>query len=154
MRRKEQEITDRAAIKSIIARSTVCRLALSEDDRPYIVPLCFGYEDNALYFHTAREGKKIGILKKNNRVCFEVDCDHELVTDETACKWSMKYRSVVGFGKAFVKDDPESKHKALDIVMRHYGGRSSDYSAAIMEKMLVIKVEIESMTGKYSGWLE
>jgi nitroimidazol reductase NimA-like FMN-containing flavoprotein (pyridoxamine 5'-phosphate oxidase superfamily) len=154
MRRKEQEITDKAAIESIIARSTVCRLALSEDDRSYIVPLCFGYEDNALYFHTAREGKKIDILKKNNRVCFEVDCDHELVTNETACKWSMKYRSVVGFGKAFVKDDLESRRKALDIVMRHYGGRPSDYSAAIMEKMLVIKVEIESMTGKYSGWLE
>jgi nitroimidazol reductase NimA-like FMN-containing flavoprotein (pyridoxamine 5'-phosphate oxidase superfamily) len=154
MRRKEQEITDRAAIESIIAKSTACRLALSENDRPYIVPLCFGYEDNALYFHTAREGKKIDILQKNNRVCFEVDCDHELVTDETACKWSMKYRSVVGFGKAFVKDDPESKRKALDIVMQHYGGQPSDYSAAIMEKMLVIKVEIESMIGKYSGWLE
>ena len=153
MRRKEQEITDRAAIESIIAKSTVCRLALSEADRPYIVPLCFGYEDNALYFHTAREGKKIDILKKNSRVCFEIDCDHELVT-ETPCKWSMKYRSVVGFGRAFVKAEPESKRKALDIVMRHYAGRPSDYSAAIMEKMLVIKVEIESMTGKYSGWLE
>ena len=154
MRRKEQEITDRAPIESIIAKSTVCRLALSANDWPYIVPLCFGYEDNALYFHTAREGRKIDILKKNNRVCFEVDCDHELVTNETACKWSMKYRSVVGVGKASLLDDPESKRKALDIVMRHYGGRPSDYSAAIMEKMLVIKVEIKSMRGKHSGWLE
>ena len=154
MRRKEQEITDRAAIESIIARSTVCRLALSEDDQPYIVPLCFGYEDNVLYFHTAREGKKMDTLKKNNRVCFEVDCDHELVTGETACKWSMKYRSVVGFGKASLVDDPESKRKAVDIVMQHYGGRPSDYSTTIMDKMLVIKVEIENMTGKYSGWLE
>jgi nitroimidazol reductase NimA-like FMN-containing flavoprotein (pyridoxamine 5'-phosphate oxidase superfamily) len=154
MRRKEQEITDRAAIKSIIAKSTVCRLALSEDDRPYIVPLCFGYEDNALYFHTAREGKKIDILKKNNRVCFEVDCDHELVTNETACKWSMKYRSVVGSGEASLIDDPEAKRKALDSIMQHYGGRPSDYSAAATDKMLIIKVEIESMTGKYSGWLE
>ena len=154
MRRKEQEITDRAAIKSIIARSTVCRLALSEDDRPYIVPLCFGYEDNALYFHTAREGKKIDILKKNNRVCFQVDCDHELVTDDTACKWSMKYRSVVGFGKAFLIDDPEAKRKALDSIMQHYGGRVSGYSAAAMDKTIIIKVEIESMAGKYSGWLE
>jgi len=154
MRRKEQEITDRAAIESIIAKSMVCRLALSEDDRPYIVPLCFGYEDNALYFHTAREGKKIDILKKNNRVCFQVDCDHELVTDDTACKWSMKYRSVVGFGKAFLIDDPEAKRKALDSIMQHYGGRASGYSAAAMDKTLIIKVEIESMTGKYSGWLE
>ena len=52
------------------------------------------------------------------------------------------------------KFNPESKHKALDIVMRHYGGQPSGYSAAAMDKMLIIKVEIESMTGKYSGWLE
>jgi nitroimidazol reductase NimA-like FMN-containing flavoprotein (pyridoxamine 5'-phosphate oxidase superfamily) len=154
MRRKEQEITDRAAIESIIAKSTVCRLALSTNDRPYIVPLCFGYADNALYFHTAREGKKIDILKKNNRVCFEVDCDNELVSNDTPCKWSMRYRSVVGFGKASVIDDPESKRRALDIVMQHYGGQPSEYSSINMEKMLVIKVEIESMTGKYSGCLE
>jgi len=151
MRRKEQEITDKAAIESIIAKSTVCRLALSEDSRPYIVPLCFGYEDNALYFHTAGKGKKINILKKNNKVCFEFDCDHELVTDETACKWSMKYRSVVGFGKASLLEDLESKHKALDSIMQHYGGRPSGYSKAAMDKTLIIKVEIESMAGKYSG---
>jgi nitroimidazol reductase NimA-like FMN-containing flavoprotein (pyridoxamine 5'-phosphate oxidase superfamily) len=154
MRKKEQEITDRAALESIIAKSTVCRLALSEDDRPYIVPLCFGYADNALYFHTAREGKKIDILKKNNRVCFEVDCDHELVSNDTPCKWSMKYRSVVGFGKAFVIDDLESKRTALDIVMRHYGGQPSEYSPVNIEKMLIIKVAIECMTGKHSGWPE
>ena len=154
MRRKEKEIIDRTAIESILATSTVCRLALSEDDRPYIVPLCFGYEDGALYFHTAREGKKIDILKKNNRVCFEVDCDHELVTHETPCKWGMKYRSVIGVGKASLVDDLESKRTALDIVMRHYAGRPSGYPETIMEKTLIIKVEIENMTGKYSGWLE
>jgi len=154
MRRKEQEITDRAAIESILAKSTVCRLALSTNDRPYIVPLCFGYEDNALYFHTAQEGKKIDILKKNSRVCFEVDCDHELVSNETPCKWSMKYRSVIGVGKASLIDDPESKRKALDSIMQHYAGRPSGYSAASMEKILIIKVEIESMTGKSSGWIE
>ena len=154
MRRKEKEIIDRDAIEAILAKSTVCRLALSTNDRPYIVPLCFGYEDNALYFHTAREGKKIDILKKNNRVCFEVDCDHELVSNETPCKWSMKYRSVIGDGKASLIDDPESKRRALDIVMLHYAGRPSGYSAGNMEKMLIIKVEIESMTGKSSGWLE
>ena len=154
MRRKEKEIIDRDTIESILATSTVCRLALSGDDRPYVVPLCFGYEDNALYFHTAREGKKIDILEKNNRVCFEVDCDHELVSDETPCKWSMKYRSVIGVGKASLIDDPDSKSKALDSIMRHYAGRPSGYSPANMEKILIIKVEIESMTGKHSGWLE
>jgi len=50
MRRKDREIEDRAELESIIGSATVCRLAMSEDDRPYIVPLCFGYKDGNLYY--------------------------------------------------------------------------------------------------------
>jgi len=81
MRKKEKEITDKTEIESIILRSSVCRLALSEDNQPYIIPLCFGYEENTLYFHSALEGKKLGILRSNNKVCFEFDSDHRIVED-------------------------------------------------------------------------
>jgi len=151
MRRKENEITDRAIIESIILKSSVCRLALSEDDRPYIVPLCFGYKDNALYFHSAREGKKVDMLRKNSKVCFEIDTDHEIVSDESPCKWTMKYRSVIGKGKASLIHDPEAKRQAFDIIMHHYSDKVSAYSEAGLNNSLIIKVEIENMTGKQSG---
>lgn len=152
MRRKEKEITDRAVIESIILRSSVCRLALSEDSRPYIVPLCFGYKDNALYFHSARKGKKLEILKKNNKVCFEFDIDHEIVEAKDPCKWSMKYRSVIGYGKASVIDDPESKRSAFNIIVQHYAGSSFTYAEVLLKDTVLIKVEIESMRGKKSGY--
>ncbi len=150
MRREEQEITDRAAIEEIIRQSSVCRLALSEDNRPYVVPLCFGYKDNALYFHTAQEGKKLRILEKNNRVCFEFDILQELVRSEEPCDWGMRYLSVVGFGKAFVIEDLESKQRALDTIMLHYSGKSFAYREEVIHKAAIIKVEIEHMTGKRS----
>ena len=59
MRRKDKEITDRNAIESIIAKSRICRLAMVDDAGPYIVPLCFGFRNNTLYFHSAAEGKKL-----------------------------------------------------------------------------------------------
>jgi nitroimidazol reductase NimA-like FMN-containing flavoprotein (pyridoxamine 5'-phosphate oxidase superfamily) len=152
MRRKEKEITDRAIIESIILRSSVCRLAFSEGDRPYIIPLCFGYKDNTLYFHCAREGKKLNILKKNNNVCFEFDIDHEIVEAEDACKWGMKFRSVIGFGKASFIDDLKSRRRALDIIMQHYSGRSFAYAEVAVRNIAVIRVRIESMTGKKSGY--
>lgn len=152
MRRKEKEITDRTFIESIILRSSVCRIALSEDNRPYIIPLCFGYKDNTLYFHSAREGKKLDILRKNNNVCFEFDIDHEIMEAKNACEWGMKYRSVIGFGKASVIDDPESKRRTFDIIMQHYSGRSFTYPEAALKDTVIIKVEIESMTGKKSGY--
>lgn len=152
MRRKEKEITDKNAIESIILKSPVCRLALAEGDRPYIVPLCFGYEDDTLYFHSAREGRKLDILRKNNKVCFEFDIDNEIVEADDVCRWSMNFQSVIGLGRGSIIDDIESKRKAFNIIMQHYSRNSYEYPDKTIKKIVIIKVEIEHMTGKKSGY--
>ena len=152
MRRKEKEITDLAEIESVIKKSLVCRLAMCDGDQPYVVPLCFGYEDNALYFHSAGAGRKIDILKKNNRVCFEFDTHPELVKKgQDRCDWGMKFQSVIGFGQAVILEDAESKRKALDIIMGQYGDGHLQYADAKVKITIVFKVDIEEMTGKRSG---
>ena len=95
MRRKDKEITDLAEIEAIINRSLVCRLAMVDGDLPYIVPLCFGYDKNKLYFHTGTKGKKIDILKQNPHVCVEFDIDCKARPGKTACKWGMQYLSLI-----------------------------------------------------------
>ena len=152
MRRKEKEITDKTAIESIILRSSVCRLAFSEEDRPYIVPLCFGYEDDTLYFHSAREGRKLDILRKNNKVCFEFDIDNEIVEADDACRWTMNFQSVIGLGRGSIIDDIEAKRKAFNIIMQQYSRNSYEYPDKTVKKIVIIKVEIEHMTGKQSGY--
>jgi nitroimidazol reductase NimA-like FMN-containing flavoprotein (pyridoxamine 5'-phosphate oxidase superfamily) len=152
MRRNDQEIHDQDAVEAIIRDSLVCRLALSDESRPYVVPLCFGYRDNALYFHSSPEGKKIEILRKNGNVCFEFDIDQEVVQDEKPCKWTMNYRSVIGFGKGSLVENLEEKKKGLDVIMQQYSGRSFEYLQPEIENTVVIKVEIESMTGKEAGY--
>jgi nitroimidazol reductase NimA-like FMN-containing flavoprotein (pyridoxamine 5'-phosphate oxidase superfamily) len=152
MRRKEKEITDKTIIESIILNSSVCRLALSEDNHPYIVPLCFGYEDSTLYFHSAREGKKLDILRNNNNVCFEFDIDHQVVEAEDACGWSMNYRSVIGFGNASIIDDPKVKIKAINAIIQYYAGKPLKYTKAKLKDTVIIMVEIEGITGKKSGY--
>jgi len=153
MRRKDKEIKDENTIESIIKRATVCRIGLSENNVPYIVPLIFGYKDNCLYFHSAREGKKIDMIGSNNGVCFEIDIDNEIVKGEEACGWSMKYYSVIGFGKAFLVEGFEEKREALDIIMEHYSGKLPfEYSEEAVNNAAIIKVKIERMTGKKSGY--
>lgn len=151
MRRKDKEINDITAIEDILSKALVCRLGLCENEKPYVVPLCFGYKDNTLYFHSAREGKKLDILRKNNNVCFEVDIDCDIIKADKPCDWGMKYKSVIGFGKATFIEDIESKHKALDILMQQYSEGAFEYPTNVIENIVVIKVEIESMTGKQSG---
>ena len=150
MRRKDKEITDIGEIESIIRKSLVCRLGLADDGSPYIVPLCFGYKNNGLYFHSAKEGRKIEILKRNNDVCFEFDDNLEVQAGKAACDWGMKYRSVIGYGRASFIEDPEEMRKALDIIMRQYADGDFEYSEKLFEEALVIKVDISSMTGKKS----
>ena len=150
MRRKEKEITEASAIEAIIKKSLVCRLALSDGNFPYIVPLCFGYRDKVLYFHGSLKGKKIDIIRKNQNICFEFDINTEIVKAEDACHWSMKYKSVIGFGKAVLLEDLDEKRKALNIIMSQYSNRTFQFDDATLKGTVVIKIEIESMTGKQS----
>ena len=153
MRKREKEIEDKELIESILKRAIICRIALSEDNMPYIVPLNFGYKNNFLYFHSAKEGRKIDMIRKNNTVCFEIDVDTKLLKAEQPCKWSIKYYSVIGFGKAFLVEDLEEKREALDIIMEHYSGKSSfEYPGESVNNVIIIKVEIEGMTGKKFGY--
>lgn len=150
MRRGDKEVTDKKAIEDIILRSTVCKLAMCDSHQPYIVPLCFGLKDNTLYFHSAPKGKKIDILKKNPNVCFEFDIFTQVIKSAKACKWGMNYRSVIGYGKASFVTDDDLKRQAFDVIMKQYADGSFFYEEALLTSTVVIKVEIESMTGKKS----
>ncbi|MBW1893088.1 MAG: pyridoxamine 5'-phosphate oxidase family protein [Deltaproteobacteria bacterium] len=152
MRRNEKEITDNSAIEAIIKKALVCRLGLSEGHMPYIVPLCFGYKDNTLYFHGAIGGKKIDILNKNQNVCFEFDVDAEVVEKEKACSWGVKYQSVIGFGRASLIGNIHEKRDALDIILSQYTDQSYDFDDNFLQATAVVKVEIDKMTGKQSGF--
>lgn len=150
MRRKDKAVIGRQEIEAILHRAAVCRLAMADENGPYVVPLCFGYRDNLLYFHSAREGKKLDMLKKNNRVCFEVDVDAALKKASRPCQWTMTYQSVIGFGNAFVVETSEDKRRGLDIIMAHYGG-AGELMPAKMDQMVIIRVEIAQMSAKRSG---
>lgn len=153
MRRKDKEIKDKKEIELIINKANVCRIALSDNNIPYIVPVNFGYKDNSLYIHSATEGKKIEIIKKNNNVCFEIDIVHEILQGKLACHTTMKYYSVIGYGKAYLIDDSEEKIKALNIIIEHYLPEiPHEYSEKFLKKLLIIKVKIDYMTGKKSGY--
>lgn len=153
MRRKDKEISGLETIESILKEAMVCRVAICEDNVPYLVPMNFGFKNNYLYLHSALQGKKIDILKKNNNVCFEVDINTELITKENPCNWSMKYYSVIGQGKACFIDDLKEKGDILNIIMEKYSGKSDfHFPDAALNNLAVIKVEISEIIGKKSGY--
>lgn len=153
MRQKEKEITNTKEIETIIQKAEVCRLGLAVDNTPYIVPLFFGYENNCLYIHCAKEGRKLDMIRQNNNVCFEMEGDTKITNrDKPACQWSSAYRSVIGYGRAFILENLEEKKQALDVIMRHYSNRTSfDYKKKAVEEVAIIKIVVDHMSGKKSG---
>jgi nitroimidazol reductase NimA-like FMN-containing flavoprotein (pyridoxamine 5'-phosphate oxidase superfamily) len=152
MRRKEREITDIREIEAVISSSDVCRIAFANDNVPYIVTLNFGYEgggDKKLYFHCAREGRKLEMIRRNNYVCFEFDIDHDLYKGKTACDFGMRYRSVVGYGRMIIIIDDDEKEQGLDSIMSHYTeGKDFSYEQPALDKMLLLRLDILEMKGK------
>jgi hypothetical protein len=152
MRRKEREITDIAEISSIISQCDVCRIALSDNNIPYIVTMNFGFtgeSGNKLYFHCAREGKKLEIIRKNSFVCFQFDTDHQLEQGENVCDFGMSYRSVVGWGNIKIIIEEEEKKRGLDNIMSHYSDRVEfTYNQAVLNRTIVLRLDISEMKGK------
>jgi len=154
MRRKDKEITEINAKIDVIQKCKVCRIGLSENNLPYIVPMNFGYafENNTLtlFFHSAKEGRKMDIIKNNNNACFEVDCDAQLIEAEGACAHSYAYKSIIGFGKILLLDELNEKIEALNKIMKHQTGKEEVFTFADekVRSIAVYKMIVEEFTGK------
>lgn len=157
MRRADKEVIDLKIIDAVLQEALVCRLAMVNEGEPYLVPMNFAYRDNCLYFHSAPEGTKIDILRRNPRVCFEVETRVELAPSEKACNWSIRYFSVVGFGTASIVEDLEEKRRGLQYIMEKHSGRTDwQFDDRVLDTMILLRVSIEHMTGKksrYESWV-
>ena len=150
MRRNDRAITDPAELESILREAVVCRMGLCDGEVPYVVPMNYGYRDGSVFLHSAIEGRKIELLRKNPNVCLEFEKDVELIPAESACSFSMKYRSVIASGKAVFLEGPEEKAQGLNVIMGQYTGKEFDFPQQALERIVVIRVDLEECSGKHN----
>jgi hypothetical protein len=150
MRRREKEIKETTELEEILGKALVCRIGLAHGGIPYVVPVIFGYEDGSIYFHSSPHGRKMEMLRENPLVCFEVEVDVEIIPSADPCSWGVRFRSVIGTGKAFVLQDFDEKARGLEVIMRHYSSGSFSFPREMVDATAVVRVEIQEMTGKRS----
>jgi len=153
MRRSDRQVTDIGQIIRIIEKCDVCRLALSGGDLPYIVPLNFGFEYSegnlVLYFHSANEGRKLDMIRKNPFACFEMDTSHRIIEAEDACDFAMEYESVVGSGRISLITDKAGKINALKQLMKKYAAnREFTFPDSAVGAVTVFKLDAPEFSGK------
>lgn len=161
VRRSDKEITDPATLKTILRSAQFVTIAMSVDDRPYLVSLSHGYDEdyNCVYFHCANEGKKVDYLRANNAVWGQAILDGGYAQNEC----THHYASVHFSGRVVFLEDPAEKRRALECMMRQLDKSperlmerldTEDFGRALAERTLVGRIDIEYMSGKKSKEVE
>lgn len=152
MRRMDRLVNDRARIGQIIADSAVCRMAVKDEEGLYIVPLSFGYvyegDSLTLYFHSAKEGRKIRAIGSGCEAAFEMDSMSRVTEGPTPCNYSCLYSSITGAGRASMVDDIEEKKFALSLITEHTAGRRFEFSDAQADSVAIIKLNADTFSAK------
>lgn len=152
MRRRDKEIADLDELHRILDEAMVVRVGMLDGPRPYVVPLNVAREGDDLWFHAARSGHKLDCLRADPAVCVEADRFLTLTTGASACDdWTSHYESVIGFGTAEIVADAPTKVHGLGVIMRKYSGRDDwDFADSSVEDVAVVRIRLESLTGKRS----
>lgn len=157
MRRKDREVTDIDKIFEIIGNCPVIHIAMTDNGKPYVVALNFGYErqgdDLILYFHSAYEGRKIDILKRNPEVYFQMECFGRLIakTAENPCTYGYSYDSVMGSGRIEFIETEEEKIHGLNCLIYHAGKTNDDFCfpKEMLSRTCVYCLRSVDFTGKH-----
>ena len=153
MLRKDREVTDPVKIREIITACDCCRLGLCGGGRAYVVPMDFGFAEKdghyAFYFHIAKEGRKIGLIRESGWAAFEMDCGHECVTGPRACDYTSRFQCVMGGGPVTFLETPEEKRAGLNAILRRVGGKDQwEIGEAALDGVCVFRLDVEELTCK------
>jgi nitroimidazol reductase NimA-like FMN-containing flavoprotein (pyridoxamine 5'-phosphate oxidase superfamily) len=151
MRRAGREIVDRAALDNILRSAQILFLALRDEPAPYVIPVCFGLEDDTLYVHSALAGTKIDLIRSHPVVGFCACTDMTVTPGPAPCDFTSAATSVVGTGRARIVDSEDERLRGLDSIMRHYAGVKPGrdaYRPRTLSRTCVIAVRIDTLRGK------
>ena len=153
MRRADREVTDYQQIQSIIEQAKVVHIGMIDNDRPYVVPMQYGFvfADGTLtlYVHCAKEGRKLDILKKNPCVFIELETNVAIVSGgDIPCKYGSEYASVMGDGTAVIVEDVAEKISGLQLMMKTQSGRDFEITEQMAASVTVLRIDVPCVTAK------
>lgn len=150
--RRTDRAQDRKFALSLIDRCSHGVMALSTGEpTPYCLPLSFARIEDCLYFHCARQGRKVDLLRKFPQVCVTFVGDDRPIFIPPAM-YSTYYQSAVVTGAASeVTDSQEKRDALLSLCQKLTPEHLDSFNAALdasLDITAVWKVHIETISGK------
>jgi len=155
------EMKDRKKIEEFLDSVDYGTLAICAENKPYSLPLNFVKVGNFLYFHGAKKGKKIEIIKQNRQVSFSVVKAYSIIpsyfssNDKLACPATQFFKSVIIDGVISIVEQKDEKVAALTALMKKlqpeggYRALSEDVYSKRIDATMIFKVEIWNLQAKY-----
>ena len=153
IRRKDKEFTEKALMEKVMKSTQYITLAMVDEGDPYLVSLSHGYDEETgkIYIHSASEGKKLVVLRKNPNVWGQAMLDHGYHKGEC----SHLYASVMFKGKVHFIDDAEEKKHAFRLMIDQLEPNMEDRDRFAKSEgipsTVVGYIEVEEWTGKKSA---
>jgi nitroimidazol reductase NimA-like FMN-containing flavoprotein (pyridoxamine 5'-phosphate oxidase superfamily) len=117
---------------AIVGRIACCGHGRTGGGRPYLVPLAYGYDGEAIYAHSG-PGRKLDLMRAEPRVTFEVD----------AAEASDHWRSVIAEGTFEEINDPRQRDAALAAIYGVAGVPD------LGSQTVVFRIRLTARSGRY-----
>jgi hypothetical protein len=147
LRRKDRATSKDEALTLLMKAEYGVLSTVTEDGKPYGVPLNFCMIGNGIYFHCAVEGQKIDNIEKNKSVSFCVVGKTEVLP----VKFATRYESVIVTGEIEEVFDPD-KQIALEGLLQKYSAefveKGLEYIEGFKNKTRVFKINVTELSGK------
>ena len=145
MRRAEFDVKDENSINEVLQACEYGTLSLISEGKPYVVALNFVLLENSIFFHGAKEGRKIEAIKSNPNASFLVVKPYSFIPSffsgtMAACPATQFFASVLFEGTVNFIKDGNIKAKVLNALMKKFQSEDSfeeiAYEKAMYTKML------------------
>ena len=111
-------------------------------------PVSVVLEENHMYFHCAKAGRKLENIQQNPHVCVTF-AKVRLIDGEN---FTTHYESVIAEGTAAVVEEETEKCHALQLICRRYTQHSDEEIDAYIQRYFaqtgVVRVDLESISAK------
>lgn len=140
-------------LKEILENGIIGRLVINDIQFPYVVSMNYGYDDEYIYLHSSKKGRKIELLSQNNNVTFQIDYYLNLIKNDLSCNWNIKGRSLVIKNQIEFVENNQEKIYALKKIMNNYDTEKEySFNDNSVKEVGIFKIKIDNYTIKESGF--
>lgn len=138
-------------IEALLSRQVIGRLGCHAQGTTYIVPVNYVYKNGVIYAHSG-PGKKIEMMRKKPKVCFEVD----------DIKNIFSWKSVIAWGTFEEITDIAEQEQTMQLLIHRvmplvehatdhpsHGITANEYDIGDKIDLIVYKIRIDKVTGRF-----